>query len=120
VDAEAAGSAGQSPPQPGSADGTASDNGEAVDSVVAAATAVIPSITTDDSANESSRKDASYMSFPSIMHKDAFLIFRALCKLSMKGLHDDALSESSDMIAMQNKYVMLSIVTTTVIYHIFL
>lgn len=27
------------------------------------------------------------MAFPSIMHKDAFLIFRALCKLSMKVIH---------------------------------
>lgn len=46
------------------------------------------------------------MAFPSIMHKDAFLIFRALCKLSMKGLHESDESGSlSDPIALQNKYV---------------
>lgn len=45
------------------------------------------------------------MAFPSIMHKDAFLIFRALCKLSMKGLHESDESGSlSDPIALQNKY----------------
>lgn len=44
------------------------------------------------------------MAFPSIMHKDAFLIFRALCKLSMKGLHESDESGSlSDPIALQNK-----------------
>ena len=42
-------------------------------------------------------------SFPSIVHKDAFLIFRALCKLSMKGLNDDA-GAQQDPIALQNKY----------------
>jgi hypothetical protein len=43
--------------------------------------------------------------FPSIQHKDAFLIFRALCKLSMKGLQDDS-GTHSDPIALQNKYVL--------------
>lgn len=47
---------------------------------------------------------AIVMAFPSIMHKDAFLIFRALCKLSMKGLHESDESGSlSDPIALQNK-----------------
>lgn len=41
-------------------------------------------------------------SFASILHKDAFLLFRALCKLSMKGLNDDANSQQ-DPIALQNK-----------------
>lgn len=58
---------------------------------------------TEEGVADNFRRDASQMSFPSIMHKDAFLIFRALCKLSMKGVHDDSISESSDMIAMQNK-----------------
>jgi hypothetical protein len=44
-------------------------------------------------------------SFPSIIHKDAFLIFRALCKLSMKGLNEDA-GAQQDPIALQNKYVI--------------
>ena len=44
------------------------------------------------------------MAFPSILHKDAFLIFRALCKLSMKGLHEsDDSGTPSDPIALQNK-----------------
>jgi hypothetical protein len=42
--------------------------------------------------------------FPSIQHKDAFLIFRALCKLSMKGIQDDS-GAQSDPIALQNKFV---------------
>ena len=44
------------------------------------------------------------MAFPSILHKDAFLIFRALCKLSMKGLHEsDDTGAPTDPIALQNK-----------------
>lgn len=39
--------------------------------------------------------------FPSILHKDAFLIFRALCKLSMKNTTDN--NSTSDPIALQNK-----------------
>jgi hypothetical protein len=42
--------------------------------------------------------------FPSVFHKDTFLIFRALCKLSMKGLQDEG-NSPSDPIALQNKYV---------------
>ena len=41
--------------------------------------------------------------FPSVLHKDAFLIFRALCKLSMKGLQDETGGSPSDPIALQNK-----------------
>ena len=43
--------------------------------------------------------------FPSILHKDAFLLFRALCKLSMKGPQDES-SPQADPIALQNKYVI--------------
>lgn len=42
--------------------------------------------------------------FPSILHKDAFLIFRALCKLSMKNSTTDN-GSTNDPIALQNKYV---------------
>lgn len=38
--------------------------------------------------------------FPSPYHKDAYLLFRALCKLSMKGLNEDGQPEA---IALQNK-----------------
>jgi hypothetical protein len=41
--------------------------------------------------------------FPSILHKDAFLIFRALCKLSMKNATSDN-GSTTDPIALQNKY----------------
>jgi brefeldin A-inhibited guanine nucleotide-exchange protein len=43
------------------------------------------------------------MQFPSIFHKDAYLLFRALCKLSMKGLSEDTQFSQSDAIALQNK-----------------
>lgn len=41
--------------------------------------------------------------FPSILHKDAFLIFRALCKLSNKGKLDEN-ENVYDPITLQNKY----------------
>jgi hypothetical protein len=51
------------------------------------------------------------MAFPSILHKDAFLIFRALCKLSMKGLHEsDDTGAPTDPIALQNKYALASLI----------
>ena len=56
-----------------------------------------------ESSNDKENANMS-MAFPSILHKDAFLIFRALCKLSMKGLHESNESGStSDPIALQNK-----------------
>lgn len=42
--------------------------------------------------------------FPSIYHKDAYLLFRALCKLSMKGLNEETqIAHVSDVIPLQNK-----------------
>lgn len=41
--------------------------------------------------------------FPTIFHKDAYLMFRALCKLSMKGLTDESQVAYSDSIVLQNK-----------------
>lgn len=44
-------------------------------------------------------------SFKSVFHRDAFLAFRALCRLSMKGLHDESEDAvHSDSIALKNKY----------------
>lgn len=40
--------------------------------------------------------------FISVYHKDAFLTFRAICKISMKGLQDET-GAQSDPIALQNK-----------------
>ena len=43
-------------------------------------------------------------SFPSVFHRDSYLAFRALCRLSMRGLHDEAdAAVSSDSIALKNK-----------------
>ena len=64
-------------------------------------------LSTTMSMSSSAREKESVglgMAFPSILHKDAFLIFRALCKLSMKGLHEsDDSGTPSDPIALQNK-----------------
>lgn len=55
--------------------------------------------------------------FPSVLHKDAYLLFRALCKLSMKGLSEETQYAHNDAIPLQNKYVTH---TTIVFYdHIF-
>jgi hypothetical protein len=50
-------------------------------------------------------------SFNSIYQKDAYLLFRALCKLSMKGSGDDS-SNYNDNILIQNKYVSTFILIT--------
>lgn len=57
------------------------------------------------SSRRTSIGNGSSMSFLTLNHKDAFLLFRALCKLSMKGLHEDSSngSQNSDPIALQNK-----------------
>jgi hypothetical protein len=57
----------------------------------------------DDDTQADNFVDASH-NFISVYHKDAFLTFRAICKISMKGLHDDSGSQL-DPIALQNKYV---------------
>jgi brefeldin A-inhibited guanine nucleotide-exchange protein len=41
--------------------------------------------------------------FPSVYHKDAYLLFRALCKLSMKGLSEETQYAHTDAIPLQNK-----------------
>lgn len=57
----------------------------------------------------STANNAAAHAFPSILHKDAFLLFRALCKLSMKGLHDEA-GAQQDPIALQNKILSLELI----------
>lgn len=54
--------------------------------------------------------DGSNHLFPSTTHKDAFLVFRALCKLSMKGLNDDVNVDASDQIALQNRILSLELI----------
>lgn len=46
--------------------------------------------------------------FPSVLHKDAYLLFRALCKLSMKAITDDP-SIPSDPVALQSKILSLEL-----------
>jgi hypothetical protein len=58
-----------------------------------------PEESNENEVSESSESN----SFPSIYHKDAFLVFRALCKLSLKGLNDNSTGELSDQIALQNR-----------------
>jgi hypothetical protein len=41
----------------------------------------------EEAAAAAAKNDAAMAVFPSVLHKDAFLLFRALCKLSMKVYH---------------------------------
>ncbi len=51
-----------------------------------------------------STKTSASVVFASVYHKDSYLLFRALCKLSMKGLNDEQSSGAqNDAIALQNK-----------------
>lgn len=51
-----------------------------------------------------SASGGSNLQFPSIFHKDAYLLFRALCKLSMKGLSEEVqYAHITDAIPLQNK-----------------
>ena len=56
-----------------------------------------------------SMKESSLITFPSVFHKDSYLLFRALCKLSMKGLNDDSTGIENDPIALQNKILSLEL-----------
>jgi hypothetical protein len=62
-----------------------------------------PSSSTAALASASS-SGGSNLQFPSIFHKDAYLLFRALCKLSMKGLSEEVqYAHITDAIPLQNK-----------------
>ena len=62
-----------------------------------------PSSSTAAAALASS-SGGSNLQFPSIFHKDAYLLFRALCKLSMKGLSEEVqYAHITDAIPLQNK-----------------
>ena len=53
--------------------------------------------------------------FPSIYHKDAFLLYRALCKLSMKSIQDDK-GDLNDPIVLQNKILSLELILHILVY----
>jgi hypothetical protein len=55
-----------------------------------------------DVGDEMLDHSTSSETFSSIYQKDAYLLFRALCKLSMKGSSDDAVGYN-DNILLQNK-----------------
>lgn len=69
-------------------------------------------------ALRNSNGSASPSAFASVHHKDSYLLFRALCKLSMKGLHSETemgsasgiANNSSDPIILQNKILSLELV----------
>jgi brefeldin A-inhibited guanine nucleotide-exchange protein len=94
-------SAPTSPPS----DGTAPVTEATADLTIGAvgASGVPESASVDTNAPAASASTA--MQFSSVYHKDAYLLFRALCKLSMKGLSEDAQYGRDDAIPLQNKYV---------------
>lgn len=47
--------------------------------------------------------------FASVLHKDAYLLFRALCRLSVKGQYDGDPSQPSDPVALQSKILSLEL-----------
>jgi brefeldin A-inhibited guanine nucleotide-exchange protein len=47
--------------------------------------------------------------FPSVLHKDAYLLFRALCRLSVKGQYDGDPSQPADPVALQSKILSLEL-----------
>jgi len=49
--------------------------------------------------------------FPSVLHKDAYLLFRALCRLSVKGQYNDGSDPSlpADPVALQSKVLSLEL-----------
>jgi hypothetical protein len=54
--------------------------------------------------DNSTKVTTTNIAFLSVYHKDSYLLFRALCKLSMKGLSDEASNGAqNDAIALQNK-----------------
>ena len=47
--------------------------------------------------------------FPSVLHKDAYLLFRALCRLSVKGQYDGDPNQAADPVALQSKILSLEL-----------
>jgi brefeldin A-inhibited guanine nucleotide-exchange protein len=84
---------------------TASTSAVAVSEAAASSTTEINSPHPSSStAALASASGGSNLQFPSIFHKDAYLLFRALCKLSMKGLSEEVqYAHITDAIPLQNK-----------------
>jgi hypothetical protein len=67
------------------------------------ADAATASESSEDPAKPSEDADSASTDFSSAFHRDAYLLFRALCKLSMKGVADDQVAYSDNLVV-QNKY----------------
>jgi brefeldin A-inhibited guanine nucleotide-exchange protein len=78
---------------------------DTTDSTAASAAAAVPfSSSSGVPASSAAQEKGGNMVFTTIYHKDAYLLFRALCKLSMKGLSEETQYAHSDAIPLQNKY----------------
>lgn len=55
-------------------------------------------------------ESSSSADFSSVFHRDAYLLFRALCKLSMKGFTEESQVAYSDNIVLQNKILSLELI----------
>lgn len=62
----------------------------------------------DADTDANGRRASLAASFPSMRHKNAWLLFRALCKLSMKGV-ESAPATQADPIAIQSKVLSLDL-----------
>lgn len=92
---------------------TTRDNNNAHDDATSTTVITVSKVaasSTDDiipphlSSAVASASGGSNLQFPSIFHKDAYLLFRALCKLSMKGLNEEVqYAHITDAIPLQNK-----------------
>jgi hypothetical protein len=59
------------------------------------------SFTVDPNEQDETERIHNSQDFASLFHKDAYLLFRALCKLSMKGIAEDPAQDSN--VTIQNK-----------------
>lgn len=59
--------------------------------------------------SSSSASSTGAPEFPSVLHKDAYLLFRALCRLSVKGQYDGDPSQPADPVALQSKILSLEL-----------
>lgn len=66
----------------------------------------------DDKDEAPSKQDDAALAFPSVLHKDSFLLFRAVCIMSMKANQDEGSPSSSmaDSIALPNKLLSLELI----------
>lgn len=74
--------------------------------------AIAVCVTSENTLAVSEIKDNSQHEFSSIYQRDSYLLFRALCKLSMKGLNEEgsSIQSANDPIALQNKALSLELI----------